>query len=128
MNSIKEENLMKPDFNIYNYMSLYILEYLGNKSPEDKQVNFIEALLSTTLIRKPVSFDERLTAREQTCLFLSALGKTSKETAKILNIALSTVITFGRSILKKLEAINMTHAVFLGIRYDELPKQMVCDS
>ncbi len=60
-----------------------------------------------------------LTDKERDVLAWAARGKTASETSDILKISESTVDTHFKSILRKLEAANKTHAVakaiFLGI-------------
>tara|TARA_R110002020_G_scaffold134518_9_gene300157 strand:+ start:1433 stop:2206 length:774 start_codon:yes stop_codon:yes gene_type:complete len=60
-----------------------------------------------------------LTEREKEVLLWSALGKTSADTAEILQISRETVETYIKSSIEKLGATNRTHAVvraiFLGL-------------
>ena len=60
-----------------------------------------------------------LTEREKEVLLWSALGKTSADTADILQISRETVETHIKSSIEKLGANNRTHAVvraiFLGL-------------
>ncbi|MGQ3890133.1 helix-turn-helix transcriptional regulator [Legionella sp. CNM-1927-20] len=57
-----------------------------------------------------------LTQREIDILFWAANGKTSSETALILNISQATVNDYRKSSIKKLNCSNITHAVFEAIK------------
>ena len=108
---------MKDEINFFNYLSLNVLDYIGNDSPSNEQVLFVENLLSTMLIKKTILLDERLTPREKTCLFYAALGETTSQTAKLMCIDITTVTTYRKAIIKKLNAKNIVHAVYIGIRH-----------
>ncbi len=57
-----------------------------------------------------------LSPREKEVLRLAADGLGNKDIANQLVVSLETVKTHMKSIIKKLEALNRTHAVALGIR------------
>jgi DNA-binding CsgD family transcriptional regulator len=54
---------------------------------------------------------DALSARERDCLLWSALGKQTKQIAKILSIAPDTVNEYIASAMKKLDASSRAHAV-----------------
>jgi len=60
---------------------------------------------------------EKLTAREIECLRWSAAGKSSEEIAIILSISSHTVISYLKSAMRKLEAVNRMQAVARAYRY-----------
>jgi DNA-binding CsgD family transcriptional regulator len=60
---------------------------------------------------------ERLTVREIECLRWSAAGKSSDEIAIILSISSHTVISYLKSAMRKLEAVNRMQAVARAYRY-----------
>lgn len=58
----------------------------------------------------------KLSRREIEVLYLSAEGNSLKMISESLNIALATVDTHSRAVVKKLEAKNMKHAIAIGMR------------
>ena len=60
---------------------------------------------------------ERLSAREIECLRWSAAGKSSDEIAIILDISSHTVVSYLKSAMRKLEAVNRMQAVARACRY-----------
>lgn len=65
---------------------------------------------------KKIKVSPKLSKREMECLHWAALGKSSEETAMIIGLTEHTVTTYRRQIKKKLNCINMTQAVFEGMR------------
>jgi LuxR family transcriptional regulator of spore coat protein len=57
-----------------------------------------------------------LTEREQACLYWSAIGKTSKETAMILSISHHTVYFHLKNAARKLNVYSTRHAINCAIR------------
>ncbi len=53
-------------------------------------------------------------------LLLAAKGKTIKESAKLMNVKVSTVNTWRDNILTKLNSRSMAQAIFKGIHYGYL--------
>lgn len=94
-----------------------LIAFLGNESPNPKQVEVMESILSNTGLKVELLFDKRLTKREIECLTLAALGFSSSATAEILHISSKTVEQYRNDIKKKLGSKNMTQAVVLGIKY-----------
>lgn len=60
---------------------------------------------------------EKLSAREIECLRWSAAGKSSDEIAIILDISSHTVVSYLKSAMRKLEAVNRMQAVARACRY-----------
>ncbi|MCM2473259.1 LuxR family transcriptional regulator [Rhizobium sp. CG5] len=60
---------------------------------------------------------ERLSARELECLKWSAAGKSSEEIAIILGISAHTVVSYLKSVMRKLDAVNRMQAVARACRY-----------
>lgn len=60
---------------------------------------------------------ERLSARELECLRWSAAGKSSEEIAIILSISAHTVVSYLKSAMRKLDAVNRMQAVARACRY-----------
>ena len=58
-----------------------------------------------------------LSGREMDCLSHAALGKTSKETARDLELSAHTVTHYLALACKKLEAVNRVHAVAKALRF-----------
>jgi LuxR family transcriptional regulator, quorum-sensing system regulator BjaR1 len=57
-----------------------------------------------------------LSARERECLLWSALGKQTKQIARVLDIAPDTVNEHVASAMKKLKANSRSHAVSILLR------------
>lgn len=70
-----------------------------------------------TLINRAGENDNEylITDKEREVLSWAAMGKTNADTADIMKIATSTVDTHIKSVLKKLQAANKTHAVSKAI-------------
>ena len=58
-----------------------------------------------------------LSARELEVLTWAAKGKTSSETAQIIGIKFASVRSYVNSLLLKLDAMNIQHAVALGYEH-----------
>lgn len=114
---------ISPTAQYVNYLAIDLLEKLGNIEPAQQQIDLMESLISQVAIIHHISFDHRLTEREISCLYLSAKGKSSPETAYLLGLKPSTVISHRKEILRKLACSNMTAAVFKGMQYGYLPLQ-----
>ena len=56
-------------------------------------------------------------------MFWAAKGKTTLEIARLLHVEISTVKTYRKRIQEKLNAKNITQAVFEGIRLGYLPSE-----
>jgi len=65
----------------------------------------------TTLGVRPL-----LTRREQQVLYWTAQGDTAGVTARRLHVSLETVKSHRKSIIDKLSARNMVHAVMIGLQ------------
>lgn len=111
---------MKKNRNHLKSLAIELLAHLDNAHPTSKQVELMQSLLNNVSICHPVTFDKRLTEREITCLFLAVLGKTSQETAELLNLGSATVESHRKAIKRKLNCYSLAHAVFVGIRYGYL--------
>lgn len=57
-----------------------------------------------------------LTSRETECLYWVANGRTDKEIARIIARSHDTVRFHMKSVVRKLNAVNRTHAVAIGVR------------
>ena len=60
--------------------------------------------------------EAKLFESEIDCLHLAAQGYTAKETAKTLKISVHTVREYRQSLIKKLDADNITHAIYLALK------------
>jgi DNA-binding CsgD family transcriptional regulator len=99
-----------------NYLSIDLLDKLGNHTPQQKQIDLMHSILTKISITQHLSFDHQLTERETSCLYWAAMGKTSKETAELLQIQPNTVEQYRKAIKRKLYCKSMAEAVFKGIR------------
>ncbi|MFX8786146.1 helix-turn-helix transcriptional regulator, partial [Acinetobacter baumannii] len=66
------------------------------------------------------AFKQHLTVRERECLAFAAHGKSSEETAYELGISKMTVDGYREEIKRKLEAVNITQAVFEAVKHGYL--------
>ena len=60
----------------------------------------------------------KLTNSEIDVLYWAAQGKTSEETAMILGLTKHTLNTYRKRAIEKLNASNITHAIYLAQLYD----------
>ncbi|HEX4044231.1 MAG TPA: helix-turn-helix transcriptional regulator [Gammaproteobacteria bacterium] len=105
---------------IANYLAIELLEKCGRKNPTQKQIDLMSAVLSRITFIHKLNFNPKLTEREISCLFWAALGKTSKETAKLLALQPYTIEEYRKEIKQKLECKSMAEAVFKGMRFGYL--------
>lgn len=88
-----------------------------------EHIRLIEELIKGSYIKKIITINRQLTNREKLCLYLAANGKSTKEISKILQIKESTVVTYRKKILKKLNSKNIAQAIFNGIRFEYLSER-----
>jgi len=93
------------------------LAYLGNPKPSSHHINEIKDLLSHVWLRRALFLDERLTPKEQECLYLSAQGKNIADIALFLKVSTRQVERHRQAIMQKLGAKNFIEAVTIGLRY-----------
>jgi DNA-binding CsgD family transcriptional regulator len=62
----------------------------------------------------------KLTPREKECLYWVAQGKSSEETALILNIKTPTVDTYRKQIKEKLNCITIAQAVYKAMKQKQI--------
>lgn len=106
--------------NQFNYLSIQLLEQMGNLAPSQSQIDLVENLLISSTIDVKLKFNRQLNGKELACLYWAAKGKSSGETATLLNLSQSTVELYRKEIKRKLNASNITHAVFEGIRFGHI--------
>ena len=106
--------------NAYGYFSRDVLEFLGNLRPTQEQIFFVEKFLHTHSVMINKNISTALTPREKACLLLAAYGNSTDEISVILKIKPTTVCTYRKEILRKLDCKNMAHAVFSGIHAGRL--------
>lgn len=102
----------------------YILVFSGRQDAPDRQeiaglqLSAMELLDAgvEALVPRPGP-KEKLSAREVECLRWSAAGKSSDEIAIILDISSHTVVSYLKSAMRKLEAVNRMQAVARACRY-----------
>jgi DNA-binding CsgD family transcriptional regulator len=100
-----------------NYLSLEVLEKLGNKKPTQKQIDLMTTILTNVSIVSSLVFDQQLSKCETSCLYWAAMGKTEKETAELLNINSYTVQQHRQTVIKKLHCKSLAEAIFKGMRF-----------
>lgn len=101
-------------------LAIELLQNLGNAKPLRRHIDLMDSILGQITTQQTLAFDKRLTSREISCLYLAARGKTSVATARLLNISTSTVESHRKQIKRKLNCLNLTQAVFEGIRWGYL--------
>ncbi len=94
-----------------------ILFACGNSSPSPRQHCLISELLSYAIANPHSKQIESLSDRERTCLFWISQGNTVKQTADLMRIEKSTVVTYRQRIKTKLKCKSLTHAVFITMCY-----------
>ena len=98
-------------------------------NPTRKQLDKACSFILKVICDGHFVFDEKLTQKEALCLFWTAKGKKTTETAKILNISPGTVDTHKKRIMKKLNCRNMLQAVFEGMKLAySCPHEPCCTS
>ncbi len=102
----------------------YILVFSSRDSAPDRQEIASLQLAAMELLDAGVEAlvprlgpKEKLSAREIECLRWSAAGKSSDEIAIILDISSHTVVSYLKSAMRKLEAVNRMQAVARACRY-----------
>ena len=102
----------------------YVFVFSGAR--DTIETDSIAALLLGCMHLLDTSFDwlrqkeeprERLSARELECLRWSAAGKSSEEIAIILDISVHTVISYLKTAMRKLNAVNRMQAVARACRF-----------
>lgn len=102
----------------------YVFVFSGAR--DTMESDSIAALLLGCMHLLDTSFDwlrqkdeprERLSARELECLRWSAAGKSSEEIAIILDISVHTVVSYLKTAMRKLNAVNRMQAVARACRF-----------
>ncbi|PYB73209.1 response regulator transcription factor [Rhizobium wuzhouense] len=106
------------------HQTQYILVYSGRATKPRREDIAMMQLSAMELIDRGVESlvprpgpREKLSAREIECLRWSAAGKSSDEIAIILDISSHTVVSYLKSAMRKLEAVNRMQAVARACRY-----------
>lgn len=97
-------------------IATFFLKTLGIKKPHQYQIDLAGRLLFTAVVPHQIFFDRKLSKREIYCLLLAAKGFTISETAGLLKIRKTTVVTHRENIFKKLSCNSIAQAVFEAIR------------
>jgi DNA-binding CsgD family transcriptional regulator len=107
----------------YNYLAIRLLEFMGNDSPTQEQINIIEEVIaSSNASRINLTFSSKLNDKEIACLYWAAQGKSSAQTAKIMRMSKSSVELYRKNIKKKLNCTNITQSVFEALKQGYLFK------
>lgn len=122
----KQEKLFRKE------LAKTFLEYLETLYL-NKRIDQIESLLFETRIKSLTTHDSRLTSQEKKCLLLASKGKEIKEMACILGLSQRTIKYHRANIIRKLEVSNLTAAVAIAVRYNnifncEFSETISCDS
>lgn len=103
--------------NQFNYLAIQLLERIGILDPSQEQIDLIEELLARPLARGQLHFNHGLNSQEIACLYWAARGKSSKETAKLIDLNRREVESLRKEVKRKLHANSIAQAVFEGIRH-----------
>jgi DNA-binding CsgD family transcriptional regulator len=101
----------------FDILARDLLDNLGNSNPTQKHIELMHSILGSVTLVQAIHFNEKLSQREISCLYLAAKGKTSEETAELLKISTATVDSHRKRIKRKLNCYSLTQAVFEGIRW-----------
>lgn len=101
-----------------NFLAISLLDHVGVTMPSQAVIDVMESVLSHTVIKKNIVFNQCLDKKECVCLFWAAKGKTTEETAKIMNMSSGSIEASRRNIKRKLQASSLAQAVFEGMRFD----------
>ncbi len=83
------------------------------KMSSELNVSIYTAQAYMQLIRRK---EANLFEKEISCLYLAAKGLTAKETGQQLNISMHTAREYRQSIIKKLNASNISHALYIALK------------
>ena len=97
-------------------LSIDLLVRFGNDSPDQKQIDLMESLLTSVINIQNVFMSSKLNSIEMKCLYFATKGKTSLETGEILSIEAAAINWHKKEIKRKLNAASMAEAVFKGIQ------------
>jgi DNA-binding NarL/FixJ family response regulator len=109
----------------YNPLTTQVLEQLGNIRPSKEHIELVETLLLRSNLNSKLVFHKKLTQRESGCLLLAAKGRTIEETAKIMKVKPSTVKTWRKQVINKLDCASMTQAIYEGISFGYIPNKVI---
>lgn len=105
-------------------ITIEVLQRLGILRPSEQQIMLVRSVLDYLANEREIQFDTRLSRREKTCLYLIAKGKSLEEIAGLMNIKRTTVATFIKRIKIKLDCDTLAQAVFEGIGYKDLLREV----
>lgn len=105
-----------------HYPSVYDLaiQLLGEfeiANPTLNQIKTAESFILNVIYEGKFYVDQNLSRKEILCLYWAAQGKSTQEIGEILHLAVGTIETYRKRILKKLKVKNMIQAVFTGLKY-----------
>lgn len=96
-----------------------IIFALGNTSPNGKQLQLMQELLSYTKINPIIQEKNMLSEQEKICLFWMAHGKSFAETAELMNITKNTVATYIKRVKEKLKSKTVAQSIFMTMCYQQ---------
>ena len=104
---------------ISNKEKIEIDREISNRNENSTCNQNMEAFNRATTIHHEKRFAQpKLYPSEIAVLYWAAKGKTSHETALILDLSENTIKTYRRDAIKKMKANNITHAVFKAIKWN----------
>lgn len=111
-----------------NYIAIEMLTKLGLGTPTQDQIDLMESIVSTAMVKKKVVLDARLTDREHHFLYWIARGKTMYEAGELLGLSLAITDKYHNEIRRKLQCRTLSQAIFEGLRFGEILNKQVAYS
>ncbi len=100
--------------NVQKEMTKSVLSLLSIEHPTTRQYEIISTILSTHRTSELYA-NSILSRRQRACLYWTAKGMTAQQIAILLNLQESTIISFKREVMKKLNCKRISQAVHLGL-------------
>ena len=107
----------------------YIFFELGFINPSKYDEDLLNAILKILKEKSEFLYGEPsfklLSNRERECLCLLAKGKTREEIAQIMNVKLTTIVSFYGRLKKKLSVKTLAEAVYIGFGIDKINNENI---
>lgn len=104
------------NFEQHNHL-INILKIFGIVEPTEKQLSLAYTFMHRAVVQQHLTYNDKLTNREISCLFLATKGLTTIKIAELMEVKPSTVTTYKKNILRKLSCTTFAQAIFEGISF-----------
>ncbi len=108
---------MNKSYPSVNELALQLLNEFEISNPTLNQIKTAQSFILNVIYEGKFYVNSHLSRKEILCLYWAAMGKSTQEIGEILHLAVGTIETYRKRILKKLKAKNMIQAVFAGVKY-----------